>query len=308
MMLPMLVVSFIAIAGAGEAVEQATPSSTLAGRWDLTILDTDGFSSAWLEILDRDDGGFQGRLVWLFGGAEPITDIKIKSGRLSFHHHFMGEDLEFSAVLDEEVLRGAAKGDRTSVKWVGFRAPALRATERPRWGKPHLLFNGTDLSGWAHRGSSGSSCWKVRQSVLFNEQRCSDLISELRVHDFQLHLEFKLEDGGGSGVYLRGRYEVQIADDAGKPPSERTTGAIFGLIAPSRSAAKPQGEWQSMDVILVGRTVTVDINGQTVISKTEIPGITGAALDSREETPGPIMLQGDHGRIAFRNIIITRAD
>jgi hypothetical protein len=219
----------------------------------------------------------------------------------------MGEYLVFSASLQGEVLKGVAKGDRTSMKWVGVRAPALRSSRQPRWGEPYRLFNGEDLSGWIHRGSSGTSCWKVQGAILFNESHCSDLISELQVRDFQVHLEFRLEDGGGSGVYLRGRYEVQIADDSAKPPSERTTGAIFGLIAPTRSVAKPQGEWQSMDVTLVGRTVTVHINGQIVISQAEIPGITGAALDSHEEAPGPIMVQGDHGRIAFRNIVLTPA-
>jgi hypothetical protein len=67
------------------------------------------------------------------------------------------------------------------------------------------------------------------------------------------------------------------------------------------------GEWQALDVTIVGRHVTVAVNGRRVISESEIPGITGAALDSHEELSGPIMLQGDHGRIAFRNIVLTPA-
>jgi hypothetical protein len=108
-------------------------------------------------------------------------------------------------------------------------------------------------------------------------------------------------------VYLRGRYEVQIQDDAGKALDPLRMGGVYGFIAPSVAAARPAGEWQTLDVELVGRTVTVVLNGLTIIDGQEIPGITGGALDSDEAAPGPIMLQGDHGPIEFRSLTIARA-
>jgi hypothetical protein len=67
-------------------------------------------------------------------------------------------------------------------------------------------------------------------------------------------------------------------------------------------------KWQSFDITLIGRMVTVVANGKTIISNQEIPGITGGALDSKEGEPGPIYLQGDHGPVAYRNIVLTPAE
>ncbi|MFN5932191.1 MAG: DUF1080 domain-containing protein, partial [Sphingobacteriales bacterium] len=113
--------------------------------------------------------------------------------------------------------------------------------------------------------------------------------------------------GSNSGVYLRGRYEIQVCDTRGPEPARDSLGAIYGFIIPNRPAWKNPGEWQTLDVTLVGRIVTVALNGQTIISEQPIPGITGGALDSKEGEPGPIMLQGDHGPIDYRNIIIRPA-
>jgi hypothetical protein len=82
---------------------------------------------------------------------------------------------------------------------------------------------------------------------------------------------------------------------------------VYGFLTPNTMAAKKPGEWQSFDITLVGRLVTVVANGKPVIIEQNIPGITGGALDSREAEPGPIMLQGDHGPIEYRNIILTPA-
>lgn len=291
-----------------ESTGQAGSTTELGGRWDLTLLDTDGFSSAWLEIVPRMHGRASGRLVWLYGGVEPTGDILIGERAIRFQHNFVGEQLNFTATLEDGRLKGTTTSDRSPpVRWVGLRAPSLPPPVIPVWEQPRALFNGQDLAGWVSRSGKKLPCWKVEGGVLFNDTPCSDLVSESRFDDFQLHVEFQLRDGGGSGVYLRGRYEAQIANDAGSPSGLRTTGAIFGQLSPSSSEAKPQGEWQTLDVTLLGRTVTVTVNGKKVISEQEIPGITGAALDSHEDRPGPIMLQGDHGRIAFRNILLTPA-
>jgi hypothetical protein len=142
--------------------------------------------------------------------------------------------------------------------------------------------------------------------VLRNRASGANLATERTFEDFRLQLEFRVPEGGNSGVYLRGRYEVQIAGSAPATPSDGDLGAIYGFLAPTEIPYRP-GEWQTLDVTLIGRLVTVALNGRTVICNREIPGITGGALDSDEGSPGPILLQGDHGPVEFRNIVLTPA-
>lgn len=132
-------------------------------------------------------------------------------------------------------------------------------------------------------------------------------MSDLTFNDFKLHIEFRYPKGSNSGVYLRGRYEVQIIDSKGMEPSKDLLGALYGFISPSDMMAKEAGEWQSYDITLIGRMVTLSVNGKTVICNAEIPGITGGAINSKEGEPGPILLQGDHGPVEFRNIVLTPA-
>ena len=106
---------------------------------------------------------------------------------------------------------------------------------------------------------------------------------------------------------MRGRYEVQIYDDYGQPVSKHGNGALYSRIIPTTNASLKPGDWQTFDITLIGRQVTIVLNGQTVISNQAIPGITGGALDSDEGAPGPILLQGDHGPVEFRNIVLTPA-
>ena len=84
-------------------------------------------------------------------------------------------------------------------------------------------------------------------------------------------------------------------------------GGIYGQVTPTENAAKPAGEWQNFEITLLGRWVTVVLNEVTIIDHQEIPGITGGALNSAEDTPGPLLLQGDHGEISYRNIVLTPA-
>src|SRR2546430_11797305 len=115
---------------------------------------------------------------------------------------------------------------------------------------------------------------------------------------------------GNSGVYLRGRHEVQVEDSVvTKADAEATggLGAIYGFLIPNQNAAKGAGQWETLDITLVGRLVTVVLNGKRIICEAELPGPTGRALDRKEGTPGPIMLQGDHGPVEYRNLTITPA-
>jgi hypothetical protein len=143
--------------------------------------------------------------------------------------------------------------------------------------------------------------------VLRNTGRGSNLATEQRFNDFKLHIEFKCPPGCNSGIYLLGRYEVQIEDDEAKSPPTSWMGGVYGFLAPEVEMPRRPGEWQSFDIILRGRWVTIVQNGQTIVRGREIPGITGGALDSDEGQPGPIYLQGDHGGLEFRNIVITPA-
>ncbi|HRO70124.1 MAG TPA: DUF1080 domain-containing protein [Chitinophagaceae bacterium] len=135
----------------------------------------------------------------------------------------------------------------------------------------------------------------------------SNLVTERKFDDFKLHIEFRYPKGSNSGVYLRGRYEIQIADSKGMATLKDQLGAVYGFISPTEMAAKDPGEWQTYDITLVGRMITVVANGKTVICNQEIPGITGGALDSNEGEPGPLYIQGDHGPIEYRNIVLTPA-
>ena len=110
-----------------------------------------------------------------------------------------------------------------------------------------------------------------------------------------------------SGIYLRGRHEVQIEDSGNREPESIHLGGIYGFLAPNQVAAKAPGEWQRFDITLIGRRVTVVLNGTPIIVDQTIPGITGGALDSNEGEPGPIYLQGDHTAVEFRRIVIQPA-
>jgi hypothetical protein len=175
---------------------------------------------------------------------------------------------------------------------------------QPSWGKPFKLFNGIDLKGWH---ASGENQWKAENGILRSPKSGSNLITDQTFTDFKLHVEFRYPKGSNSGVYLRGRYEVQIENDENPEPPNDVIGSIYGFIAPSEPVARAPDEWQSYDITLVGRMVTVVANGKTIICNREIPGITGGALDSKEGEPGPIYFQGDHRPIDYRNIIITPA-
>jgi hypothetical protein len=176
----------------------------------------------------------------------------------------------------------------------------------PAWGDAIKLLSGNTLDGWKPIGRRDSQ-WSVAGGVLKNANRGANLVTDQKFDDFKLHLEFKVPKGENSGVYLRGRYELQVDDAAGLDPSSHHLGGLYGFIAPSENVAKAAGEWQSMDVTLVGRMLTLTLNGTMVICNREIPGITGGALDSAEAEPGPLLLQGDHGPVEFRNIEITPA-
>jgi Domain of Unknown Function (DUF1080) len=284
--------------------------TVLLGRWDITVHQPGREVPSWLEITRSGSRRLVGRFVGGGGSARPISKVNYTDGKMSFSipPQWEQEDKELS-------VEGSFQGDSLTgtmiepngkrYAWVGRRAPSLQRETEPVWDQPVALFTGTDLSGWH---TPGANQWVAESGILRSPHSGSNIITDGRFTDFKLHIEFRYPKGSNSGVYLRGRYEVQIEDAEGTEPPNDVISAVYGFLPPIVKAAKGPGEWQSYDITLVGRLVTVVFNGQTVISKSEIPGITGGALDSKEGEPGPIYLQGDHGPIEYRNIVITPAN
>ena len=279
------------------------------GRWDITVAGPDGDYPSWLEIRLRTEWEVMAQLVGQFGSARHATEVSLNDDtleiRVPVQYESGDQDLVFTAVRQDGGLAGTVKmGDGTTLDWRGSRAPLLDRRKIVRWGEPIELIT-ENLDGWQPRDDRHPGCWSVSAGVLKATPPCVDIVSEARFDDFRLNLEFRYPPGSNSGIYLRGRYEVQIQDDLGKALDPLRLGGIYGFIAPLADAAKPPGEWQIYDIVLEGRRITVTLNGVEVVSDRLIPGITGGALDSDEGSSGPLMLQGDHGPIEYRNVVIT---
>ncbi len=193
-----------------------------------------------------------------------------------------------------------------AVAWTLSANPASAADNTPPEGFT-ALFNGKDLHNWLPRDPRATSHWYVEDDVMVNTPPDIDLYTRQVFDDFNLHVEFKMDKNSNSGIYLRGRYEVQLLDDYGRGTESHGNGSVYSRIAPLKNASKPAGEWQTFDITLIGRWLTVVLNGETIIDNQHLDGITGGALDSFENMPGPIMVQGDHGRVWFRRISIRPA-
>jgi len=293
------------------ACAQSTPVQPFLGRWDLTLKAPDREYPSWLEV--REEGGeLKARMVGRWGNARPLPKVEISAGHISFvspkEEEGAKDDMVFQGSLSKGALSGTVNGPDGAVwKWVGVRAPALEKTRTPKWGRPIELFNGMDLTGWK-MSSPGPPDWTVQNGDLVSPGNGPELIADRKFQDFKLHVEFNCGKDSNSGVYLRGRYEVQIETESEAEPPSHHTGGIYGFLAPTPELARTADQWQAFDVTLVGRRVTVVQNGQTIIDNQEIPGITGGALDSHESMPGPIYLQGsEKGHVEFRKIVVTPA-
>ena len=292
------------------APQQQDAYQRVLGRWDITITTPEGPRPSWLEVERSGRDAVIGRFVGIVGSARPISAIATNGDSLSFtipHQWEAGDgDLSVRGHVQGSGLAGTMTfPDGKTYSWTAVAAPLLARTSPPRWGAPINLLHRNDLGGWHPSGNTNQ--WRVVNGVLSSPRSGSNLITDRTFDDFKLHLEFRYPKESNSGVYLRGRHEVQIQDDYGNTPWNDRFSGVYGFITPSVIAAKPAGEWQTYDITLIGRLVTVVANGREVISNAEIPGITGGALDSNEGAPGPIFLQGDHGPVEYRNIVITPA-
>lgn len=288
-------------------------ADAVLGRWDLTVKGADGVTyPSWLEVRLRKENELMASFVGRFGSMRYASKAEYKENHLTIvipaQYEAGLKELVFMGVLAGDNLTGETTDENgKTLQWSAVRAPALTPGKTITWGKPLQLFNGKDLTGWKLRNTQRGNCWGVADGLLVNKTPCVDIISEQKFTDFKAHIEFQTVPNGNSGVYLRGRYEVQISDGFNQVLDSLRMGAVYGWLKPLVNAAKKPGEWQALDITLVGRKVTVIFNSQTIIDNETIPGITGGALDSDEAAPGPIMLQGDHTKILYRKVEITPA-
>ena len=309
----LIAVALSASVAVSASAQEAAPRARdvrLVGRWDISITTPTGNAPSWLEIDSSGREALVGRIVGIVGSVRPISEIIVEGDSLRFAVPRQWEDgsgtLRVVGRLQGDRLVGSMTfPDNSTLSWQGVRAPRLQRERTPVWGAPIRLLNRNDLTGWEPMGSPNQ--WLVTNGVLSSPRSGVNLRTTRTFGDFKLHIEFRYPKGSNSGVYLRGRHELQIEDDYGREPDSHRFSGVYGFIAPSEMAARPAGDWQTYDITLVGRMLTVVANGKTVISNQEIPGITGGALDSNEGAPGPLYLQGDHGPIEFRNIVLTPA-
>ena len=280
------------------------------GRWDITATGSPSGlpRNCWLE-LKRDDGALKGRFNAGGGAVFDLPQVTIEPEGLKFQYPQWksGTPQVWQGAMKGARLVGTARVDGETLSWSGARGPVWPATPPQRKpGKPIDLFNGKDVSNWLCQNPRRPMGWFVKDGILANEgKEANNIYTQQKFNDFKLEVEFNVDPQSNSGVYLRGRYEIQILDGYNRPLDVHSQGALYGFIVPAVKADKPAGEWQSYDITLIANRVTVILNGTKIIDNGEVPGITGGALDANEKGPGPILLQGDHGRVQFRKVRLT---
>jgi hypothetical protein len=324
----------LVVAGVTATFGQQNP---YVGRWNLRGTGPDADKVYWLEVRENGrelEGRFLNRvahatplawvrienneLVFQYGRGEggpadpvkacgPIYRARVENGRLIGHH------TPAPCVLPGATAPAAPATPPKEIHWIGTRQPVWppsNANGKHAYGPPVVLVGpGVGLDVWAVVGDTHgqSDGWKVVEGTLINNPPTYNPISKERFKDFKIEMEFKLDEGQNSGLYLRGRYELQMALGSGPAATQGRQGmmAIYGWKAAGVDAAKPAGEWQALEAIVVGNHVTATLNGQRIHDNALLPAMTGGALDNDEFAPGPIMIQGDHSRVAIRKMVVT---
>jgi Domain of Unknown Function (DUF1080) len=307
----MLALSLILAASLAADTPAKPGADAFLGRWNVRLTDADDTFAGGGFKVERKGAGLVGSIVWRFGSALPAKSTEVEGGTLRLvREEKPGKPDVFEARLEGDKLVGQVTyADAKVHHFEGKRAPELEAGGGPKWGTPVTVFDGKTLAGWTLRDPKAKMGWAVVNGELavVEPKGNADLMSDKKFQDMKLHLEFNVEPKSNSGVYLRGRYEIQILDDATKTTEAHGSGALYSRIAPKLDATKAAGEWQTFDITIVGRRLTVVLNGKTTIDNALVDGITGGAINPFEGEPGPLMLQGDHGKVRFRNIVVTPA-
>lgn len=318
MLTPLRTLSLVIATSLSSFVSAA--DNPFIGRWALTI---PGGGAGWLGVEEK-NGALSSSVLWGGGSVVPTASTKIQDRMLVV----VREQKNKEGKVTTETITAKAQGDALALttlrrnaegkemgqpaEFTGKRIPPL--PERPdlskvKFGEPISLLNGKDLTGWRLLKEADNG-WSVVEGVLQNrvvkekDKHFGNLRTDAEFEDFNLKTEVRTQEGSNSGIYLRGIYEVQIMESYGKPLDSHHMGALYSRITPSVAVEKPIGEWQTLDITLVDRHLTVILNGQTIIDNQPVLGCTGGAMTSDEFKPGPIFLQGDHTNVDYRNMVL----
>jgi hypothetical protein len=314
--------TLIAVTLLALAVQAPSANAPFLGKWNITGTGDNSAVVYWLEVKEE-GGAVKGRFLNRWSSPYDLPNITIDEGELKFWNAPREGQMAPSQVWEAKVVDGRLEGTTINIprevtgapsiiNWVGVRPPVwppADANASHTFGDPVALFDGKTMDAWGVQHVDAPMNWSIVDGVMTSaDKQGNNLVSKETFQDFKIDAEYAIAPGSNGGIYVRGRYELQVLDDAGdagKDVTPQSHMAIYGRTPPSVNASKPAGEWQTMEAIVVGNRVTVILNGQKVHDNAVIEGITGGALDARETEPGPIMLQGDHGKVMFRRVIVT---
>jgi len=308
-MKPLSFVLTVAALGLLPAASKKDGAQPFAGRWDLTVKTPHDTYPSWMEFTEN-GGKVQVRIVGRVASVHPAKEVKLDGSHLAFSTtEWFEKDIPVTwemSVADGKLTGHQKRSDGVEGQITGAHAPRLRRPMPAAWTTPEPLFNGKDLTGW-EPDNPAENHWKAQNGELVNQSAGANIRTIRKFDDLKLHIEYNCPQDGNSGVYLRGRYEIQVEyEPPGTDDKFHAMGSIYGFIAPAVDMPRRPGQWESYDVTFVGRNVIVVRNGVTTIDNKEIPGITGGALNSDEGAPGPLYIQGDHtGGMKYRNITIS---
>ncbi len=317
------------------SMAQQETAEPFLGMWALT-LDYENNKAGWLELV-QEESFLDAHLLWRWGSVEAVEyamiagdQLLLVRGRDVNRSKSDGTSRKIHPVYWFEIHKSGAdriegkanfpQRNGIGVETVSFSGKRIPPeTEPPKlkksmYGEAIELFNGRDLDNWELAGEGVVSGWKAIDGVMVNNPvqkegeghiPYGNLCTKDTFEDFNLKLEVNVPKGSNSGIYLRGIYEIQVMDSYGRDLDSHNMGALYSRITPSEAAEKPAGEWQKMDITLFQRHVTVKLNGKKIIDNQPVKGVTGGALTSDQFSPGPILLQGDHGKVSYRNIVLT---
>jgi len=314
----------VAAATTGVFVAPATvqmQASPFLGTWNLNGTGPDTANVYCLQVTQGPDGL---QVTFLDRAGSPVTATSVSvveaagGDELVWVRGLGARAVTYRARVDgarmtgEHIVRRGGRGDtpvtERVVHWAGARRPAFApsdANAAHTYAAPVVLFDGTSMDAFGVQHPDRELNWAVTDGLMVNTPPSNNLVSKQTFSDFKVELEYRLGKDSNSGLYLRGRYELQLLDDFEKPISINGHVSIYGRQPPAVNASKPIGEWQTLSAIIVGDHVTVTLNGQRVHDNVVITGVTGGALDNDELTPGPIMIQGDHSQVAVRKLTVT---
>ncbi|MCX6325570.1 MAG: DUF1080 domain-containing protein [Bacteroidia bacterium] len=305
------------------------------GQW---TIDIKGGTVGWLEVR-KEDGYVDADLLWIGGSVTPVSNVFLANDQYlivtrtnnlvrtrdeknnPLRTHIITSWLEISkkgAKIEGFLLSPGRNGMSVdSTSFVGTKLPDVPPAPdmtKLKFGDPITLFNGKDLSGWILTNEKQKIGFSVIDGVLINDPvqtegrphiSYGNIRTEREFEDFNIKLEVNVPEESNSGIYLRGMYEIQVLDSYKKELDSHNMGALYSRIKPTVSAEKPAGIWQTLDITLCDRHVSVILNGTKIIDNQPVYGPTGGALKSDVFSKGPIYLQGDHGKVSYRNIILT---